>query len=140
MTEVDIQNSLITMFKTLNDFSGITFLTDSNVAYPNKSFTVPTDARYFVVSFLSNPPSPVANFSEAQNIYTGILQVDIYTPLDSEENESNNKYKWLSKLFSRGKQFDDIMIIRTYKVSSEATEDSYRTIVKVEWEAVIDKE
>jgi len=140
MTEVYLQDLLFKEFKKLNSFSGVNFITDKNVSYPNKSFIVPDDKRYFVLNFLSNAPTPIATFSDSQNLYNGFLQIDIYTSLDVGESEIDNKYSWISKLFSRGKEIEDIMIIRTYKANSRALQDSYCCSVRVEWEAVIDKE
>lgn len=138
MTEVYLQDKLINAFLTLNDFSGRPFLRDDNVLLPNKAFTVPTNKRWFAVSFMAGEPSPAAAFGEAQNRWSGILQIDIYTPLDRGEAEANNKYEWIAKLFKRGKTFDDIEIVKCYRKNQHYTDDQYVTTVRIEWTADID--
>ena len=114
MTEIDLQKALINRFNTLNTFSGITFIKKNNVHYPNKPFTE-NISSWFDLNFLSNAPSSVSVGDDSQNRYNGIFQIDIYTPLDMGEDEPNNKYKWLSKLFSKGTDFDNIIIMKVYR-------------------------
>ena len=139
MTEVDIQKALIDRFKTLNKFSGIKFITENNVHYPNEPFNenVP---NWFDINFLNDVPFSASVGINSQNRYNGILQIDIYTPLDMGEDEPNNKYKWLSKLFSKGLYFDNITIMKTYRARVQRDNARYRTTVRIEWTADIDKE
>jgi hypothetical protein len=140
MTSVDLQEQLTARFKTLNDFSGIKFITDKNVSYPNIAFTQPDDNRFFILSFMFNEPEAISNFDEAQDEITGIFQIDICTPLESGESESNNKFKWISKLFSRGTTFEDIEITKSPSKTVDYDSDYYRTTVRINWVARIDKE
>ena len=140
MTSVDLQKQLTARFLTLNDFSGIEYLTEKNVSYPNVNFKKPDDKRYFVLNFMFNDPNAVANFSDAQDEYTGIFQIDICTPLDKGESESNSKFEWISKLFPRGATFDDIEITRTPSKKATYESDCYKAIVRIEFVARIDKE
>lgn len=139
MTETSIRDTLFNAFNTLNTFSGIELI-NGNVAYPNKDFTPPENKRWFELFFNADAPSPVATFSEAQNRWAGFLQINICTPLDKGENEPDNKYSWISKLFSRGATFDDVEINKCYIASVGSQGDYYRTVVRVEWTADIDKQ
>ena len=140
MTEIDLQKSFINRFDTLNTFSGKTFIKNRNVHYPNKAFNSQGMKSWFNLSFLTNPPIMASLGADAQNRYTGIFQIDIYTPLDVGEAESNNKYKWLSKLFPRDLYFDNISITRTYRAIVQEENDRMKTVVRVEFTADIDKE
>ena len=140
MKEVSLQKSLIDRFKTLNKISGIDFLTDSNVSYPNKPFTKPDDKRWFEVTFLNNEPEVLADFYGNLSRWNGILQIDICTPLEKGEDEAYTKYEWISKIFRRGDTFDDIMIDNCYIADRETETDHYRTVVRVNWEADTDDE
>ena len=144
MTEFDIQETLFDTFKTLNDFSGIEFLnTDTegkytNVHFPNVPFNYPEDKRWFEVTFRNNEPVD-ASIGAKQSRFTGILYVDIITPQDSKEDEAENKYRWIAKLFNNIElEYIDIMKVYVSNKGNEA--DHYRTLVAVEWEADIDKE
>lgn len=145
MTEFDLQTSLFNHFKKLNDVSGITFLkTDAsgnylNVHFPNIPFTAPDDKRYFELTFRSDEPDQVALMGGSQNRYAGILYIDIITPQDVGEYESENKYRWIARLFN-DKEIDDVLITNVY-ISNKGNEaDHYRLLVAVEWTADIDKE
>ena len=138
MTDVYLQKKLVDAFLSLNSFSGVQFLNDKNVSLPNKAFVVPTDKRWFAVSFMAGEPSPAAAFDEAQNRWNGVLQIDIQVPLDKGEAEANNKYEWIAKLFRRGNTFDEIEIVKCYRTNQHYTDDQYVTTVRVEWTADID--
>jgi hypothetical protein len=64
MTDTYIEKTLIDAFLTLNEFSGIPYITkDSqgtpqNVSLPNTPFKPPQDNRFFVLSFIPNEPEP----------------------------------------------------------------------------------
>ncbi len=141
MTEFDIQESLINVFDTLNTFSGITFITENNVHYPNKTFTEPSDKRWFNLTFKSNEPVFMGMLPESQERYNGILFIDIFTPKDCGESEAETKYKWIKKLYySNNGFFDDSVIKNIYISTKGADGDKYRLQLAVEWEADIDKE
>lgn len=140
MNEYDLQEQLFERFKTLNEFSGIEFLTDENVYYVNENFTKPSDCRWFEVSFMCNEPKPVSSFGDAQDRYTGILQIDVCTPLNKGESESKAKCTWIKKLFGRGATFGDITVNSCSISSKEEQSDHLRTTVRVNWDADIDKE
>lgn len=142
MTIYDIQEVLIDHFKTLNDFSGIEFLTDNNVQYPNQSIQEPEDKRWFEVNILNNESEPTAMFSE-QDRYSGFMQIDICVPLDAGELEVSNKVKWISRLFRRGQFLGEEMSLEITNVSRANTSqenDHYKTTVRVYWTADIDIE
>lgn len=145
MTEFDIQKMLFDKFKELNDFSGIDFLdvdengNYKNVHFPNILFNAPDSKRYFEITFKSNEPSDVALMEKSQSRITGILYVDIITPQDAGEDESENIYKWITRLFNNA-DMDYIDIMKVY-ISSKGNEaDHYRLLVAIEWTADIDKE
>ena len=145
MTEFDIQTSLFNHFKTLNTFSGIDFLeTDTsgnytNVHFPNIPFTVPDNKRYYELTFRSDEPDQVALMDDSQNRYAGILYIDIITPQDVGESESENKYRWIAKLFN-DKEIGDVLITNVYIADKGNEADHYRLLVAVVWTADIDKE
>ena len=145
MTEFDIQESLFNRFKELNEFSGIDFLeTDeegnyTNAHFPNVPFDYPESKQYFELTFRSNEPEDASLGEGAQSRITGVLYIDIITPQDVGEYESENKYRWIARLFN-GANMDYIDIMKVY-VSNKGNEaDHYRLLVAVEWEADIDKE
>ena len=141
MTEFDIQDSLINVFDTLNTFSGITFITETNVHYPNKSFAEPSNKRWFNLTFRSNEPIDIGMLPDSQERYNGIFYIDIYTPLDSGEVEAETKYKWIKKLFNSNNGFFDETVIKNIYISTKGADgDKYRLQLAVEWEADIDKE
>lgn len=158
MTEFDIQESLFDVFCSLNDFAdekgfdGNPFLDIdeskvdiserqkyTNVHFPNLPFTVPESKQYYELTFRSNEPEDASLGENAQSRLTGVLYIDIITPQDVGEFESDNKYRWIARLFNCT-DLDYIDIMKVY-VSNKGNEaDHYRTLVAVEWEADIDKE
>lgn len=86
MKDIDIRKALINRFLTLNEFSGIKFLTfdtegnPKNVALPNVNFTVPNDKRYFVVNVLFDEPEQIGVMEFEQQRFTGFMQIDICIP------------------------------------------------------------
>lgn len=140
MNDISIQKSLFDRFKTLNTFSNISFLSDNytNVAFPNKLFSPPESKRWFELYFIPDPPEGLGVCDNHLDRWTGIFQIDICTPKNKGEDEANNKYKWIAKLFARGTAFDDVLIDKVYKVKTSEEDDIYRTTVRVEWEADID--
>ena len=145
MTEFDIQKILFDHFCTLNSFSSITFLeTDSsdnytNVHFPNKPFTAPSDKRWFDLTFRNNEPFDSSLGEDSQYRFTGVLYIDIYSPTDAEETEVKTKYSWIAKLFNDA-ELDYIDIMRVYISTKGNDADCYRLQVAIEWEADIDKE
>lgn len=148
MTEAVIRDSLISHFHTLNEMSGADFLVEKytegsseyykNVHYPNKRFSVPDNKRFFELTFLPSEPSPVAIGEDSQNEWNGILQIDICTPLDVGEFEADDKKSFLYELFKRGTSIDDVEITKVYSPTAGAESDFYRTVVRVNWTAIID--
>ena len=144
MTEFDIQKELIDTFKTLNSFSNIEYMkTDTdgnytNVHFPNETFAVPDDKRWFDVTFRNNE-STDSSLGGEQYRFTGVLYIDIYTPQDSGEAEAKAKYEWIAKLF-HSVNLDYIDIMKVYISTKGNDADYYRLQVAVEWEADIDKE
>jgi hypothetical protein len=138
MTDTYIQDILTKKFLELNLHSGkpyITF-TDSkptNVVLPNIPFTPPANKQFFVLSFLPGEPDPAGMGTEAYNRFDGLFQIDVYSPVGKGEDEVNAKYEALSKLFERGKCFDEVIIRKVYCPLRETEEDAYRAVVRVEW-------
>jgi len=155
MTEFDIQDSLFNKFRTLdvfareNGYTGEPFLKTAdvngetvykNVHFPNVPFSVPDDGDWYDLTFINNEPVSAAIMEGAQNRYTGVLYIDIYSPIDSGEAEVRNKYEWIVRLFSRDLYFDDVVIMRCYISHKGNDAVSYKLQVAVEWTADIDKE
>jgi hypothetical protein len=140
MNDSYIEQRLIDAFLTLNDFSGIEYIKRNgekllNVDLPNTPFTVPSERRFFSLSFLSNEPNPSGLGSNAENTWSGIFQVDIMVPIGAGMAEISAKYDWISRLFERGKTFDEVMILRTYRATEGPETDFYRVVIRVEFRA-----
>lgn len=144
MTENSIRDSLVAAFMTLNNVSGKDWIKRNdkgevvNVAMMNRSFTPPSDKRYFALHFLSNSPTPAALMEGAQDRFTGFFQIDIITPKGAGEAEADAKYEALRKIFRRGKCYGDAEVIECHIEKRDEENDCYKTIVRVEWTADID--
>lgn len=138
MTETSIEKALYERFMTLNEFSGTSYITKENIAFPNVSFEPPQNKRWFELFVLSDSPNSVGIGEEAQNRWNGIFQINICTPLDKGVKESNAKYEWIAKLFKRGTCFGDVEINKVYKATEVAADDCFKTVVRIEWTATID--
>ena len=160
MTEFDIQESLFDVFCSLNDFAlengfdpqGELFLNIdetketaferekyTNVHFPNIPFEYPESKQYYELTFRSNEPEDSSLGKDSQSRITGVLYIDIITPQDVGEYESENKYRWIAKLFN-SIDLDYIDIMKVYVSNKGNDADHYRLLVAVEWEADIDKE
>jgi hypothetical protein len=144
MTDSYIQDKLTAAFITLNISSGKPYITfvngkPTNVAIPNIQFIPPASKQFFVLSFLPGEPEPAGMGTEAYNRFIGIFQVDIYSPLGKGEDEVNAKYEALSKLFERGKCFNEVVIQKIYCPMRETEADSYRAVIRIEWTANLPK-
>jgi len=146
MTDAVIENTLIEAFLTLNEFSGIKYINKDasgkllNVGLPNIPFEPPKNSQYFILNFIPNEPTPSGLGTEAENTWTGIFQIDVFTPLGTGQAESEAKMKWLYKLYGRGKSFDDVMVIKTYRAFQGVELTSFRTTIRVEWRASLEKD
>jgi hypothetical protein len=136
----------INQYMTDNGYAGAPYITMSagkptNLSLPNQSFTEPTDKRYFVLNFLPNSPEPAGLGEFAENRWTGVLQIDIITPLGDGTLEAESKYSWVCRLFSRGKTFGEVNIKKCYRATQGAVPNMpyYRTVVRVECEATLPK-
>jgi len=145
VTDTFIEQTLIDAFLTLNEFSGVSYIAKDgngkplNVALPNISFTEPADSRFFVLSFLSNEPDPAGMGTNADNRWTGFLQIDVMVPLGAGADEAQAKYDAIVNLFQRGKSFGSIMITRTYRATHGAEQAYYRTVIRSEFTAALPK-
>jgi hypothetical protein len=136
----------INQYMADNGYTGAPYVTMNagkpvNVSLPNQSFTEPLDKRYFVLNFLPNSPEPAGLGTNAENFWTGVLQIDIMTPLGGGIAESETKYEWVCRLFSRGARFGEVNIKKTYRATQGAVPNMpyYRTVVRVECEATLPK-
>jgi hypothetical protein len=134
----------INQYMADNGYAGAPYVTMSagkpvNVSLPNVQFTEPADKRYFALNFLPNSPEPAGLGTYAENFWTGVLQIDIITPLGEGTGESEAKYGWICRLFSRGKTFGDVGIKKAYRAMQGAAPNMpyYRTVVRVECEAAL---
>ena len=145
MTEFDIQDILFDKFKELNTSSGKPYLKQNgegkytNVHFPNKTFSVPVDKRWFDLTFRSGEPSDASLGKSSRNRFYGVLYIDIYSPVDKGEKEVKAKSEAIAKLFNDAElDYVDIMNVYISKKGNDA--DSYRLQVAINWEADIDKE
>ena len=151
MTEFDIQEKLVDLFLTLDDYAESQgyqgepyFVTDAednvlNVHLPNEPFEVPENKRFFDVTFRNNSPEDAALMEGAQYRFTGVLYIDILVEQDVGEGEVWAIYSWIAKLFNNA-NMDYIDIMRVYISTKGNDADKYRLQVAIEWEADIDKE
>ena len=141
MTDTYIEKILIDAFLTLNEFSGEEYIIKDdkenllNVSLPNVLFVPPKDNQFFILSFLPNEPEPSGLGTNAENRWSGILQIDIFVPLGAGMEETTEKYNRIVELFQRGKIFDEIMIVKTYRATHGAEDAFYRTVVRSEFTA-----
>ena len=149
MTEFDIQKRLFDTFCTLNDVSKLQILDIDetkegyekylNVHFPNVPFEYPESKRWFDLTFRNNESVDASLMEGSQERITGVLYIDIICPQDVGEEEAENKYRWIAKLFN-GVNIDVVDIMKVY-ISTKGNEaDHYRLQVAIEWEADIDKE
>jgi hypothetical protein len=144
MTDAHIQRILIDAFLTLNVSSGKPYITfvdgkPTNVAMPNIAFIPSASKQFFVLSHLPGEPNPAGMGTEAFNRFDGVFQIDVYSPLGKGEDEINAKYEALSKLFERGRYFDDVLINKIYCPHKETMEGVYRAVIRVNWTANLPK-
>lgn len=137
MNDVDIQRILFNAFMTLNNVTRVNYLNEKNVALPNIIFIPPVNNRWFELSFLPTEPKTSSLFLDTENRWTGIFQIDIYTPIGVGENEANEKYNAVVKLFEKGKSFDFVDIIKTYRAKTEVNKNNYKVTIRIEWVADI---
>jgi hypothetical protein len=138
MTDSYIQDKLTAAFLELNTSSGKPYITfvngkPSNVGVPNIAFVPPSNKQYFILSHLPGEPEAAGMGTYAENRWAGLFQVDVYSPLGKGEDEVNAKYEALSKLFERGKCFDEVVIQKIYCPLREPEADAYRAVVRIEW-------
>jgi len=91
---------------------------------------------------MSNSPIPITSFNDEYGIvtYTGIFQIDIYTPLGDGESEANTKYSWIHKLFAMGENLGDVSIDYCQRVKQGAERtDVYVTKARIAWSCVTDR-
>jgi hypothetical protein len=145
MTDAYIQEKLTALFLTLNDISGRLYITfdehnaPTNIGFPNRAFIPPENNQFFVLSFLPGEPEAAGLGVHAENRWSGLFQIDVYTPLGKGEAEVNAKYEALMKLFERGNCIDEIVIEKTYCPMREIDGDAYRAVIRVEWIADLEK-
>jgi hypothetical protein len=140
MNDSYIEQKLIDAFLSLNEFSGVEYIRRNgnkllNVDLPNVPFALPSDRRFYSLSFLPNEPEPSGLGTKAENTWTGFFQIDVMVPIGAGMAESNAKYDWIRRLFARGKTFDGVTILRTYRAMEGPETDFYRTIIRVEFRA-----
>lgn len=141
MTEFDLRRKLEEKFLTLNDVSGIKYLTDSNVNYNrNSAFVIPSNRRWFSLNFIADEPDDIGIGNNEQERITGIFQIDICVPIDKGEDEAEAKFKWIKRIFPKGSEIDEITVNKVYRATSETEENYYKVVVRVEWTADITRD
>lgn len=138
MTETILKEKIFERFESLNDFSGLEFLNEKNVSYPNRTFVIPDKKTWFKVNCTFDEPKVTSLGSESQNRWVGIFQIDIFTPIGKGENESDNIYKWIASLFRHGTVIDNINVNKVYKALNETGDNFYKTVIRVEFDADLD--
>ena len=140
LDKVEVKTSEESVGKTLYEKVVNGEIVYKNVHFPNIPFELPNQGGWFDLTFRNNEPESAAITKDAQNRFTGVLYIDIYSPTDSGEAEVRNKYEWIARLFERDLYFDDVVIMRCYISTKGNDAVSYRLQAAVEWTADIDKE
>lgn len=142
MKDIGIRDALFDRFLQLNSFSGISFISanNSNVSMPNKAFSIPEDKKWFELYFKPSEPEDIGMFNNGSERYSGFLQIDICTTKDLGEKEADNRFKWISKLFSVGSCYGDACINKVCKVDTQEEDNCYRTIIRVYFDADVNNE
>lgn len=137
-----VKEDLIAHFLTLNEFSGVNFIEENNnnVQLPNKFIEEPTDKTWFSLAFVFDEPESIGNFNTKQERYNGFMQIDIYTVIDTGEDEPNDIYLFLCKLFEEGSYIGDSIIRKIYQPYSTTEKKFYRTTVRIDFVADVDNE
>lgn len=147
--EYKLQEWMFSAFNTLNEVSGKEFLVGldgeryvGNVAYPNEAFTPPDlDVEphcWFELHVLADEPESVGLFKESQNRWTGYLQIDLHTPLDTGTAQVDAIYEWLKVVFAKGSEHGACSVNGMYRATAGAEADNYKTVFRVEFDADID--
>lgn len=135
--ETEVKKNLIDHFLTLNEFSGVDFLTSDNVSLANKPFKPTAGETWFQVNCVVGEPELIGNFNTNQERYIGFLQIDINTPINVGEDESEDIYLNICKLFSVGTIIGDAQIKKVYSPLATVDEDYFRKIVRINFVADI---
>lgn len=150
VNESYLREVMFSAFNTLNEASGITYLTGDygsgrhvgNVAYPNEPFEIPDLGKaphcWFELNVLLGEPESVGLFADSRNRWSGFLQIDLHTPLDTGSGQADAIYFWLNEIFRKGNEYGECSVNGIYKASEEADKNSYRTVFRVEFDADID--
>lgn len=138
-TQLVLKTALETDVADLTDIHVLPTSKFINVSYrDNTLFNVPNDSRYFIVSVVLDTPETVGIYETKLERYYGFLQIDICTPKGKGEDEANNKFTWICKLFSEGTSFDKIDVEKVYRAESIEEDNMYRTIVRVDFSSDVD--
>ena len=144
MTEFDIQNQLFNTFLTLNESSGRNYLLKegdeyTNVHFPNVPFSIPENKTWYDLTFRVSNASDSAIMGKNQTRVAGVLDVDIMAQQDVGEEEVQEKYRCISKLFLNA-DMEDVDVMSVYISTKGNDADYYKLQVAIEWTADIDKE
>lgn len=134
-----VKNDCLAYFKKINDAYGVKFITESNVSEPNKAFTIPTNKRWFEVSFMPSQSVPVGMGKDTQERIVIVMQIDICTPLKMGTDESDDKVALITQYFQRGTVIGDAEVEDVYVGTEYADTQCYRAVVRVNLTADIDK-
>lgn len=136
MTDTFIEETLITALKTLTKY-----ITSTNTAYQNESFTPPAEGGWYEVDFLPAPPVQSELGESGQNRWTGLFQVTICVPLNSGKEMSNYRYNMIAGLFKRGSFFSGVEVVNIHRSTNLLSEHEgvnqahYRLPVRIEYKA-----
>jgi hypothetical protein len=77
------------------------------IAWPNRSFTPPSDGKYLRVSDLPLPTRGMSLTNDGTNEYSGLLQVDVMWPLNDGEQPATEAAGAVIAHFKRGTRMDN---------------------------------
>ncbi len=133
MTNSIIEGIFETALKTLT-----TYIRTDNVAWPNKTFSRPSENGWYEIDHIPGEPYQAALGEDAPNRWVGIYQITICVKIDSGKVAANARYEAIAGLFSRGSIFSGVEIERVYSGPEGPEEDHYRLPVRIVYRADIE--
>jgi hypothetical protein len=115
-------------------FARLTTLTPAlPIAWPNKSFTPPSDGKYLRVSDLPLPTRGISLANDGINEYGGLIQIDVMGPLNDGAEPATERAGAVIAHFKRGTRMDNggvrVDVVTAYR--SPALRDDPRWQVPV---------
>lgn len=113
----------------------------SSVAWPNKTFIPVTGTTWFRATVLKGIPQTVEMGPYAQQLNTGIMQIDVFAPKDEGEGPAEIKAKSITDAFPIGGSCSyGSSVLRfenAYAMTGIIEDAYYHVIIRVEYRTEI---